>query len=64
MFAASKLGRLPPPENGGKEKDNGFLSKEKLLAKVEDDDMNVSLDKILLAKAGLVVAVRLTGCET
>ena len=30
LFTVSKLGRLPPAENGGKEKDRGFLSKEKL----------------------------------
>ena len=79
LLVVSKLGRLPPIENGGKEKDTGFLSKEKVLAKVEDG-ANVSLAKILLTRgvpvtvviAGLtvvkatvvVVEMRTFGCKT
>ena len=54
MPVVSKLGRLPPVENGGKGKDSGFLSKEKLLAKVEDG-ANVSFNRALLTRGVLVL---------
>ena len=64
LLVTNKLGRLPPPENGGKDRDNGFLSNEKLLTNVEDG-ADISVDKILLAKGGLaVVVVRFTDCTT
>ena len=76
LLVVGKLGRLPPIDNGGKVKDKGFLSKEKVLAKVEDG-ANVSLAKILLARdAPAVVAltvviatvvaeeIRTFGCKT
>lgn len=56
LLVASRLGRLPPPENGGNDRDNGFLSKEKLRINVEDG-ADISLDKILLARGRVAVVV-------
>ena len=63
LLVASKLGRLPPPENGGSDRDNGFLSKEKLLTNVEDG-ADISVDKILLARGGGLAVVGFIDCAT
>ena len=63
LLVASRLGRLPPPENGGNDRDNGFLSKEKLRINVEDG-ADISLDKILLARGRVAVVVVFIDCVT